>query len=71
MKIRLSDTQKKLLLVAGVSGTLTLLSLVDDIGTEFELYRNVINNHADQLVQYGEQIQKVASNHARKVSDIK
>ncbi len=59
--MKLSSTQKKLLAVAAVSGSLALISLVDDIGTEFELYKNVINNHADQLVAHGDMIQKVAA----------
>jgi len=61
MIMKLSSTQKKLLAIAAVSGSLAVISLVDDIGTEFELYKNVINNHADHLVALDNQVQKVAA----------
>ena len=59
--MKLNPTQRKLLTVAAISGTLAAISLVDDIGNEFELYRNAINNHAANLEAHAEDIKTLAA----------
>lgn len=61
MKFKLNPTQRQLLTVAVISGSLAVVSLIGDIGDEFELYKSVINNHADQLVAHGEDIKTLAA----------
>lgn len=61
MKLKLNSTQRTLLTVAAISGSLAVVSLIGDIGDEFELYEKVINNHAAALEEHAENIKTLAA----------